>query len=902
MTKNEELTELQFLGPRLSIFGMDSRDLMGAAKKLGSQSKKKWICGLIGRNDPTRRTTLAGQSLRFDNSFWTTDHYATGMTILYDKLEQGKVENEEIITFLRERISVEETYGKRLCDLSKSSSRKDGFLRDDGASLRRSFETVKSECGKLGESHLELAGSIYDLVLQPLLKYSEEHNKRLKSSNEEITGYLKLFDKMSAEVEKARVSYVTKCQIADELKEKADREAEERQKLEITSDKGKQQEKEQQASMKAAVVLGDQAFTELEIMKFLERMRDEIESQEVRIPFLGVYNDVYSGEDITRWLQENHPTADSWREAESIGQDLADQGFIKLVGAYGNKFTGSPSSYFQWKKKSFDLKETEDTVIKTKGWSFPTITSSSQPPDKRARREADEADEAYRHAIDHMSFLEKSELDRIKTSKVSFLNYAATFGSIISAVQSMSEKLLIYHEALKPEHDIQFMIERYRTGPFIPQVILYNNHYSGSANDQTFGVPLEEKAKHDLRFIPQIVTKCLRSASWSDNDKKLLWITSVPLASIHSLREELNDGGKITLKKLREYDLAIVAGILKLYFMELPECLLTFELYEPVKMLYSISPEDQDEQTKLSSVANLLNTSLPEGNYHTLEAFVSHLHRFIVSAQADDSYTTILAQIYGFILLRPPNESTVFLHDKHNQRLVKDLILHYETIFKNPNNNTSSSSLVDEVMKRSGSRESLASNRSSRSNRSSASSNHVRDSSLSNRSSNHVRDSVGGGSTISGKGIHSRESSITRITNTNNTAGDSSDTSNPRGSPVTIMSSINSMEISRRRNVRKTSSNMRRERGLKSASYNTSTDQSSQDSLNHSGPYSSISPSHNYKNYNNTNGNGPSRNNSLQSNNSAFIRSNSGHFSIPNHAFISEDDTLEHVPMTPNKF
>ncbi|CAJ0845969.1 16567_t:CDS:2 [Entrophospora sp. SA101] len=250
-----------------------------------------------------------------------------------------------------------------------------------------------------GESHLELAGSIYDLVLQPLLKYSEEHNKRLKSSNEEITGYLKLFDKMSAEVEKARVSYVTKCQLADELKEKADREAEERQKLEITSDKGKQQEKEQQASMKAAVVLGDQAFTELEIMKFLERMRDEIESQEVRIPFLGVYNDVYSGEDITRWLQENHPTADSWREAESIGQDLADQGFIKLVGAYGNRFTGSPSSYFQWKKKSFDLKETEDTVIKTKGWSFPTITSSSQPPDKRARREADEADEAYRHAV-----------------------------------------------------------------------------------------------------------------------------------------------------------------------------------------------------------------------------------------------------------------------------------------------------------------------------------------------------------------------------------------------------------------------------------------------------------------------------------------------------------------------
>jgi hypothetical protein len=80
-----------------------------------------------------------------------------------------------------------------------------------------------------------------------------------------------------------------------------------------------------------------------------------------------------------------------------------------------------------------------------------------------------------------MNFLEKNELDRIKASKAAFLNYSATLSSIISAVQLMSERLLIYHEALKPEHDIQFIIERYRTGPFIPRVILYNNHYCGSA-------------------------------------------------------------------------------------------------------------------------------------------------------------------------------------------------------------------------------------------------------------------------------------------------------------------------------------------------------------------------------------------------------------------------------------
>lgn len=51
----------------------------------------------------------------------------------------------------------------------------------------------------------------------------------------------------------------------------------------------------------------------------------------------------------------------------------------------------------------------------------------------------------------------------------------------------MSERLLVYHEALNPEKDIQFMIERYRTGPFIPQVILYKNQYNGSANGNILG-------------------------------------------------------------------------------------------------------------------------------------------------------------------------------------------------------------------------------------------------------------------------------------------------------------------------------------------------------------------------------------------------------------------------------
>ncbi|EXX69888.1 Rgd2p [Rhizophagus irregularis DAOM 197198w] len=569
------------------------------------------------------------------------------------------------------------------------------------------------------------------MVLQPLLKSKEEHAKRLKSSRDELTDYMKMYERLIVDVEKARINYQNKCKIADEIANEAS----------IQRSLEKEKEKMRNEFQLLVVVLGEQSFTEDEIMKFFLRMREEIPSHEVKFPILGVYNDVYTGEDIAKWLQENHLSARTLREAEMIGQELADQGFLRLIGAYGNKFTSSPSAYYQWKAKAFNLRTTEEATPLSKGWGGLVSTiASNQPNEKRARKEADEADEAYRHAvrrldktrlhleesmIDHLNFMERKELDRIKASKAAFLNYAATFSGIISTTQMTSERLLIYHEALNPEKDIRFMIERYRTGPFIPQVILYRNQYNGSANDQTFGVPLEEKAKHDLKYIPQVVTKCLSCitkgfSKWSDADKRLVWTTDVPLASIHALRDNINDGKLINVL-IEEYDLTIVAGVLKLYLLELPECLLTFELYEPVKLLYSINPDDQDVETRLSSVSNLI-TTIPEGNYRTLNAFISHLHQLALSVDSSDNFITTISQIYGFILLRPANKVSFYFDDKHPIRLLKDLIISYGSIFRNLNITSSS---IGEIMRRSASRDSLQSNKSTRSTRST----------LSNRSS-----------------------------------------------------------------------------------------------------------------------------------------------------------------------
>lgn len=73
----------------------------------------------------------------FADSFWTPD-YATGLGVLYGKLQQGVVENKQILTIASVRADAEEQYGSRLGDIAPTVDRMTtGFAKDDGASVRK---------------------------------------------------------------------------------------------------------------------------------------------------------------------------------------------------------------------------------------------------------------------------------------------------------------------------------------------------------------------------------------------------------------------------------------------------------------------------------------------------------------------------------------------------------------------------------------------------------------------------------------------------------------------------------------------------------------------------------------------------------------------------------------------
>lgn len=56
---------------------------------------------------------------KFSESFWSNSRgdYVHGANVLHAKVDQGVVEDQEILTYLRERIEVEQRYGNALIEM-----------------------------------------------------------------------------------------------------------------------------------------------------------------------------------------------------------------------------------------------------------------------------------------------------------------------------------------------------------------------------------------------------------------------------------------------------------------------------------------------------------------------------------------------------------------------------------------------------------------------------------------------------------------------------------------------------------------------------------------------------------------------------------------------------------------
>ncbi|KAG1048528.1 hypothetical protein G6F43_009084 [Rhizopus delemar] len=567
----------------------------------------------------------------FKNSFWsqkqpgsTLPDFQSGFTVLHQKLTQSKVENEELLTFFKDRIAHEESYATKLVEQSKVSFKSSGFGRDEGATLKSCFGKLKESAGHVGGKHRETAAAMNSQVLKPLQDFHEEYKRNVVHSKLAIESMLKQFDGLVKETEKARYAYHKKC-----------REKEMAPKSTVTA---------ATEGTPSTLQLGNQIMVQSELEELVRRMKKEITVQDYKVPILGTYKYTSTGEDIAVWLQHNLPQCkDSPAMADVVGQQLIQPyNILRLVGQRGNRFTASSSCYYQWRSED-DMDEVEKANELYHGFV----------------RKLDQ----MRMAIEGAMFAHLNEMEQLELKRISYLKQRVeAFIHCLELSQHQEiENMKVFHESLKPDQDIQYIIQQYTVSGFSPKAILYDNYHHGVYKDQVFGVPLEELGKASENKVPQFISTLLAAIQQGSDtlaeNKDQVWITPCALDRVHAACLELNGPqGLLTVEMLSKYEPALLVAILRYFLLELPDCIMTYEMYEPVKTILS-----GNEESRLASSCNLIST-LPDAHFFTLKAIVNHLQPIVQNTSSDIVHA--ICQSLGPNILRPKSESYTTLNSK----------------------------------------------------------------------------------------------------------------------------------------------------------------------------------------------------------------------------------------------
>lgn len=623
----------------------------------------------------------------------------------------------------------------------------------------QAYDGMRTEMQDAARSHQRIAQSIRDLVVNPFSRWCDSHEARIQDSQDELQGRIKAHDRQADTVRKLRSNYFNKCRLVEDLEEENKLGFQDPEtsppanQAKIPEIKVQTHKEEEVSDDEELFEIGDEVYQPEQLKKILSHMLSTIKMGETKVPILGTYLNTSAGSDIVEYLQRSMAIT-SVSYAERIGQDLISNGLLRLIGNVGNTFANSSKLFYQWRPKSFKIAglpekklnrtfslpitgldaSSDSPVVGTvseylANWNVLGNRDPNETPSMRLHREAREADEKYKVAVRkldelrcgleeaiflHLKFLERCELDRLKAIKTVILDFSGTIGNVIPSLQSTVDKFVLFQETVQPAGDLRYLLENYRTGSFVPKVVVYENYYN-KIDEQTFGVDLEARARVDKKRVPIIVTTILTYLDHhypdleGDETRRGVWLVDVPLTRIHKLRAKVNDGKPISPDVFEEFDVPTVAGLLKLYLLELPGQLLPFSflskpkeeflrnqhtnkeyhnldslvsahVYEIIRTIYTTPTADATEASRVAVLQQTLS-QLRLTNIATLDACMNHFTRLIDLTSADEEYVASLASSLAPCILRPRTETSLTLEEKHAARLVRDLFAHKEAIF-----------------------------------------------------------------------------------------------------------------------------------------------------------------------------------------------------------------------------
>ncbi|GAN09705.1 conserved hypothetical protein [Mucor ambiguus] len=201
---------------------------------------------------------------------------------------------------------------------------------------------------------------------------------------------------------------------------------------------------------------------------------------------------------------------------------------------------------------------------------------------------------------------------------------------------------------------------------------VYGQAQPGGEND-VFGGYLRMEDNGD---IPRIVAVCVREVEARGLQSVGIYRLSGPASTIQKYRAAFNKGDRVSLKE--EHDINAVTGLLKLYFRELRNPLMTHEYYDWFIEAAKIS----DYEERMYQIKSIIH-SLPKPNYTVLEYLMRHLNLVASYSEVNKMEPSNLALIFSVGLLRSAQEdlSSIMMSDLHS-KIIEAVIQQVEWFFE----------------------------------------------------------------------------------------------------------------------------------------------------------------------------------------------------------------------------
>ncbi|XP_043915575.1 rho GTPase-activating protein 30 isoform X2 [Protopterus annectens] len=206
----------------------------------------------------------------------------------------------------------------------------------------------------------------------------------------------------------------------------------------------------------------------------------------------------------------------------------------------------------------------------------------------------------------------------------------------------------------------------------------------GGPKERVFGCDLDEHLQYTGQDVPQVLKSCtefVEEHGVVDGIYRLSGISS----NIQRLRQEFDTEKNPDLRKdVYLQDIHCISSLCKAYFRELPNPLLTYQLYDKFAEAVSVQLEDE----RLVKIKDVLK-ELPAPHYRTLEYLMKHLVHMASFSSQTNMHARNLAIVWAPNLLRSKdieasgfNGTAAFMEVRVQSIVVEFILTHVEQLFE----------------------------------------------------------------------------------------------------------------------------------------------------------------------------------------------------------------------------